>query len=166
MVVEARADDGAGAGQQGLGVGAAAGTTWLAITLLIVACLAASAIDGAGMARVDLLLKRNTGRIFLNEINTHPGFTTISMYSKMWAASGLSYPALLDRLIALANERHTEKQESRTRVPLRAPLRNRVSGFGTRRGRCRRHHARSPDPRTRIRQVVFRCATGFGVINR
>ena len=74
------------------------------------------AIDGAGMARVDLLLKRNTGRIFLNEINTHPGFTTISMYSKMWAASGLSYPALLDRLIALANERHTEKQESRTSV--------------------------------------------------
>ena len=74
------------------------------------------AIDGAGMARVDLLLKRNTDRIFLNEINTHPGFTTISMYSKMWAASGLSYPALLDRLIALANERHTEKQESRTSV--------------------------------------------------
>ena len=74
------------------------------------------AIDGAGMARVDLLLKRNTGRIFLNELNTHPGFTTISMYSKMWAASGLSYPALLDRLIALANERHTEKQESRTSV--------------------------------------------------
>ncbi|HBD97207.1 MAG TPA: D-alanine--D-alanine ligase A, partial [Gemmatimonadetes bacterium] len=74
------------------------------------------AIDGAGMARVDLLLKRNTGRIFLNEINTHPGFTTISMYAKMWAASGLSYPALLDRLIALANERHTEKQESRTSV--------------------------------------------------
>ena len=74
------------------------------------------AIDGAGMARVDLLLKRNTGHIFLNEINTHPGFTTISMYSKMWAASGLSYPALLDRLIALANERHTEKQGSRTSV--------------------------------------------------
>jgi len=74
------------------------------------------AIDGAGMARVDLLLKRNTGRIFLNEINTHPGFTTISMYAKMWAASGLSYPALLDRLIVLANERHTEKQESRTSV--------------------------------------------------
>ena len=74
------------------------------------------AIDGAGMARVDLLLKRNTGRIFLNEINTHPGFTTISMYSKMWAASGLTYPALLDRLIALARERHAEKQESRTSV--------------------------------------------------
>ena len=74
------------------------------------------AIDGAGMARVDLLLERSTDRIFLNEINTHPGFTTISMYSKMWAASGLSYPALLDRLIALAGERHAEKQESRTSV--------------------------------------------------
>ena len=74
------------------------------------------AIDAAGMARVDLLLERDTGRIFLNEINTHPGFTTISMYVKMWAASGLSYPVLLDRLIALANERHAEKQASRTHV--------------------------------------------------
>ena len=74
------------------------------------------AIDGAGMARVDLLLQRNAGRLFLNEINTHPGFTTISMYAKMWAVSGLSYPALLDRLIALASERHAEKQESRTSV--------------------------------------------------
>ena len=74
------------------------------------------AIDGAGMARVDLLLERTTGRIFLNEINTHPGFTTISMFAKMWAASGLIYPALLDRLIVLARERHAEKQESRTSV--------------------------------------------------
>jgi len=74
------------------------------------------AIDGAGMARVDLLVDGNTGRIFLNEINTHPGFTTISMYSKMWAASGLSYAALLDRLIVLASERHAEKQESRTSI--------------------------------------------------
>jgi len=72
------------------------------------------AIDGAGMARVDMLLAPDTGRIVLNEINTHPGFTTISMYPKMWAASGLSYPALLDRLIALASERHAEKLESRT----------------------------------------------------
>ena len=74
------------------------------------------AIDGAGMARVDMLLARDTGCIFLNEINTHPGFTTISMYPKMWAASGLSYPALLDRLIVLASERHAEKQESQTSV--------------------------------------------------
>ena len=74
------------------------------------------AIDCAGMARVDLLVDLDTTRIFLNEINTHPGFTTISMYAKMWAASGLTYPGLLDRLIALANERHAEKQQSRTSV--------------------------------------------------
>jgi D-alanine-D-alanine ligase len=74
------------------------------------------AIDGEGMARVDFLLDTNTARIFVNEINTLPGFTTISMFSKLWSASGLSYPALLDRLIALATERHAEKQESRTSV--------------------------------------------------
>ena len=72
------------------------------------------AIDGAGMARVDFLLERNTDRVFVNEINTHPGFTTISMFSKMWEATGLSYPAMLDRLISLAADRHAEKQESRT----------------------------------------------------
>ena len=54
--------------------------------------------------------------MFLNEVNTIPGFTTISMYPKMWEASGLSYPALLDRLIALAMERHAEKQRLRTSV--------------------------------------------------
>jgi D-alanine-D-alanine ligase len=72
------------------------------------------AIDCAGMARVDFLLSPDT--IFVNEVNTIPGFTTISMYSKLWAASGLAYPALLDRLIALALERHTEKQQLRTSV--------------------------------------------------
>ena len=72
------------------------------------------AIDGAGMARVDFLLSRHSGQIFLNEVNTIPGFTTISMYSKMWAASGVDYPALLDRLISLARERHAEKQQLRT----------------------------------------------------
>jgi D-alanine-D-alanine ligase len=71
-------------------------------------------IDGAGMARVDFLLAADTGVLYLNELNTIPGFTTISMYSKMWAASGLSYPKLLDRLIALALERHSEKQQLRT----------------------------------------------------
>jgi len=69
------------------------------------------AIDGAGMARVDFLLDGTTENLYLNEVNTIPGFTTISMYSKMWAASGLDYPALLDRLIELALERHTEKQQ-------------------------------------------------------
>ena len=56
----------------------------------------------------------DTGVLYLNEVNTIPGFTTISMYSKMWAASGLAYPELLDRLIALALERHAEKQQLRT----------------------------------------------------
>ena len=72
------------------------------------------AIDGAGMARVDFLLSRESGQIYVNEVNTIPGFTTISMYSKMWAASGVDYPALLDKLIALALERHAEKQQLRT----------------------------------------------------
>jgi D-alanine-D-alanine ligase len=74
------------------------------------------AIDGAGLARVDFLLSRATGRLFVNEINTLPGFTTISMYSKLWAASGVPYATLVDRLIALAIERHTEKQELKTTV--------------------------------------------------
>jgi D-alanine-D-alanine ligase len=72
------------------------------------------AIDGAGMARVDFLLSASSNALFVNEVNTIPGFTTISMYSKLWEASGLAYPALLDRLIALALERHAEKQQRRT----------------------------------------------------
>lgn len=72
------------------------------------------AIDCSGMARVDFLLARDTGMLYLNEVNTIPGFTTISMYSKMWEASGVPYPVLLDRLIALAQARHAEKQQLRT----------------------------------------------------
>lgn len=72
------------------------------------------AIDCAGMARVDFLVSRADGSIYVNEINTIPGFTTISMYSKMWAASGVTYPELLDRLIALALERHASRQQLRT----------------------------------------------------
>ena len=72
------------------------------------------AIDAAGLARVDFLLSRDTGAIYVNEINTMPGFTNISMYSKMWEASGVDYPALVDRLIQLALERHAEKQKLRT----------------------------------------------------
>jgi D-alanine-D-alanine ligase len=72
------------------------------------------AVDGAGMSRVDFLLARDTGKLYLNEVNTIPGFTTISMYPKLWAASGVDYPVLLDRLIALAQERHAEKQQLRT----------------------------------------------------
>jgi len=72
------------------------------------------AIDGAGMARVDFLLARDSGVLYLNELNTIPGFTTISMYAKLWEASGLTYSALLDRLIDLAIERHRDKQQLRT----------------------------------------------------
>ncbi len=72
------------------------------------------AIDGAGMSRVDFLLSRTTGMLALNEINTIPGFTTISMFSKLWEASGVAYGTLIDRLIALALERHAARQKLRT----------------------------------------------------
>jgi D-alanine-D-alanine ligase len=72
------------------------------------------AIDCAGMARVDFLLAGDSGTLYVNEVNTIPGFTTISMFAKMWAASGLAYPALIDKLIALAIDRHAEKQRLRT----------------------------------------------------
>jgi D-alanine-D-alanine ligase len=65
-----------------------------------------TALDGAGMARVDFLLDRTSGELFLNELNTIPGFTSISMYSKLWEASGLGYPELVEELIRLALERH------------------------------------------------------------
>lgn len=68
-------------------------------------------LDCAGMARVDFLLTR-AGKIYLNEVNTIPGFTSISMYPKLWAASGLSFPRLLDRLITLAISRHREKKRT------------------------------------------------------
>jgi D-alanine-D-alanine ligase len=68
------------------------------------------------MARVDFLLSRDTGQLYVNEVNTIPGFTTISMYPKMWEATGLPYPKLLERLIQLAVERHDEKQRLRTSV--------------------------------------------------
>jgi D-alanine-D-alanine ligase len=74
------------------------------------------AVDCAGMARVDFFLSRDSGEIFLNEVNTIPGFTTISMYPKMWEASGVPYPVLIDRLITLALERHAEKQQLRTSI--------------------------------------------------
>jgi len=71
-------------------------------------------LDCAGMARVDFLVNRKTNRIFLNEINTIPGFTSISMYPKLWQASGISYSALLDKLIQLAIERHQTKKKLKT----------------------------------------------------
>ena len=74
------------------------------------------AVECSGMARVDFFLSRDTGKLFVNEVNTIPGFTTISMYPKMWEASGLPYPQLLDRLIQLAIERHAHKQQLRTSI--------------------------------------------------
>jgi D-alanine-D-alanine ligase len=86
----------------------------LAASVRAMAIAAFKAIDGAGMARVDFLLDGDSHTLYLNEVNTIPGFTTISMYAKMWEASGLAYAQLLDRLIALAIERHGEKQQLRT----------------------------------------------------
>jgi len=72
------------------------------------------AIDGSGLARVDFFLERVTNRLIVNEINTLPGFTSISMYPKLWEASGISYSQLIDRLIELAFERHQEKSRNVT----------------------------------------------------
>jgi len=71
-----------------------------------IARTAYTALDSAGMARVDFFLERGMGKVLLNEINTIPGFTSTSVYPKLWAASGLPYEELLDRLIQLALERH------------------------------------------------------------
>jgi D-alanine-D-alanine ligase len=73
------------------------------------ALAAYAAIDCAGLARVDFLIARASDAVFLNEVNTIPGFTTISMYAKLWEASGLPYPQILDRLIALALDRHADR---------------------------------------------------------
>jgi D-alanine-D-alanine ligase len=72
------------------------------------------ALDCAGLARVDFLMNGETGEIFLNEINTMPGFTRISMYPKLWEASGVSYPELVDRLVQLALDRYADRQENST----------------------------------------------------
>jgi D-alanine-D-alanine ligase len=64
------------------------------------------ALGCAGMARVDLFLERADGTLWVNEANTIPGFTTISMYPRLWGLSGLPYPDLLDELVRLAEERH------------------------------------------------------------
>jgi D-alanine-D-alanine ligase len=74
------------------------------------------ALELSGMARVDFFVDGQTNALFLNEVNTIPGFTSISMYPKMWEASGLSYPALIDRLLTLALERHADKQQLHTSI--------------------------------------------------
>jgi D-alanine-D-alanine ligase len=71
-------------------------------------------LDCAGMARVDFFVTKKKNKVYLNEINTIPGFTSISMYPKLWEASGISYSELLDRLIQLALERHRQKNALRT----------------------------------------------------
>ena len=75
------------------------------------------AIDGSGMARVDFLLNDETKELFVSEVNTIPGFTTVSMYPKLWEASGVAYVKLLDRLIQLALEKHAAKKLLRKSFP-------------------------------------------------
>jgi len=72
-------------------------------------------LECSGLGGVDLFLEKSSGKFYVNEINTLPGFTSISQYPKLWAASGLPYPQLLDRLVELAFERHAEKKKLRTR---------------------------------------------------
>jgi D-alanine-D-alanine ligase len=71
-------------------------------------------VKAAGLARVDCFLERGTNAVYLNEINTMPGFTTISMYPKLWEASGVSFPELVDKLVRLAVERFAERSRNRT----------------------------------------------------
>ena len=78
------------------------------------AILAYLAVDCAGMARVDFLVNGDTGEVFISELNTIPGFTSISMYPKLWEASGISFSQLIDRLIELALERHEDKGKTKT----------------------------------------------------
>ena len=76
------------------------------------------AIDCAGLARADFLMETGTAKVYVNEVNTLPGFTPISMYPKLWEASGISYTDLIDRLIQLALERHSDKSRSATSYDL------------------------------------------------
>jgi len=75
-----------------------------------------TALDLSGLSRVDFFLEKETGQVYINEVNTIPGFTQISMYPKLWEASGLSYAQLLDRLIELALDRHEDRQRNRTNL--------------------------------------------------
>ncbi|MFZ0800408.1 MAG: D-alanine--D-alanine ligase family protein [Terriglobales bacterium] len=81
-------------------------------TVQKLAIAAFQAVDCTGLARVDFLMDPKSRKIFVNEINTMPGFTAISMYPKMWAASGVAYPDLIDRLIRLGIERHEDKKRN------------------------------------------------------
>jgi len=76
------------------------------------------ALELSGMARVDFFLEKKGGKIYLNEVNTIPGFTSISMYPKLWEASGIPFRDLLDKLIALALEQHAEKARTKYQIEL------------------------------------------------
>jgi D-alanine-D-alanine ligase len=78
------------------------------------AILAFGALDLSGLARIDFFLDKDTNKVYINEVNTLPGFTEISMYPKLWAASGIPYSQLLDRLIVLAIERYEDRQRNCT----------------------------------------------------
>ncbi|MEM9176397.1 MAG: D-alanine--D-alanine ligase family protein [Myxococcota bacterium] len=89
----------------------------LSDTIRETATLAYRALEAEGMARVDFLIERETHRIYVNELNSLPGFTSVSMYPKLWEATGLPYPQLLDRLIGLALERHDRRSKLETHAP-------------------------------------------------
>jgi D-alanine-D-alanine ligase len=76
------------------------------------------ALELTGMARVDFFLEKEGGKIFLNEVNTIPGFTSISMYPKLWEASGIPFRELIDKLIELALEQHAEKARTKYQIEL------------------------------------------------
>jgi D-alanine-D-alanine ligase len=76
------------------------------------------ALELSGMARVDFFLDKKSGKLFLNEVNTIPGFTSISMYPKMWEASGIPFRELIDKLIELALEMHREKARTKYAIDL------------------------------------------------
>jgi D-alanine-D-alanine ligase len=76
------------------------------------------ALELSGMARVDFFLEKKGGKLFLNEVNTIPGFTSISMYPKLWEATGIPFRELIDRLIVLALEQHTEKARTKYEIEL------------------------------------------------
>lgn len=86
-----------------------------ALLMRQIAIKAYKAIDCAGMARVDFMIDKDDDKFYLNEVNTLPGFTEISMYPKLWEASGLSYPQLVDRLIELALERKADRDRTERR---------------------------------------------------